>query len=146
VADKRAAVFAAAVACDFEELEKLAGSGEGFTGPPGNGVHPGTAEAFRDEESREYETLWWLLTTLNLPYAERSYTYGDGSSWHGYVWPAAVGLEWEEIPADQAAALRELYAWREGYLGEEWDRGQFYGFKVMITPEGTWVWVGHTPA
>jgi PKD repeat protein len=147
VAARRAAIFAAAAACDYAELEALAGDGDGFTGPLANGVHPGTAEAYRDREGWGYADLWWLLTTLNLPYAEKTYTYGDGTSWTGYVWPAAEGVDWDHIPPAQAAVLRELYAYqRDGYLGEEWDQGRFFGFHVAITPEGAWVWVGFSPA
>lgn len=147
VAAKRAAIFAAAAACNYQGLEDLAGEGEGFAGPIGAGVHPGTAEHFRDGESYGDADLWWLLTTLNLPYAEKTYDYGDGTSWTGYVWPAAEGVDWDQIPPAQAAVMRELYAYQfDGYLGEEWDQGRFFGFHVDINPEGTWVWVGFTPA
>ena len=144
VTTKRAAIFTAAAACDYEALEDLAGDGEGFTGPIGNGMHPGTAEAFRDGESFGDRTLLWLVQTLNLDYAEKTYTYGDDTSWTGYVWPAAQDTLLAEIPADQRTALEALYprllseyGYRTGNMEQV-----FSGFHVSITPDGTWTWLG----
>jgi hypothetical protein len=145
VAAKRAAVFAAAAACDYEALEDLAGDGEGFTGPIGNGMHPGTAEAFRDGEWFGDRTLLWLVQTLNLEWAEKTHTY---SAWTGYVWPAAQDTLLVEIPEGQRAALEALYprplseyGYRTGNL-----EPVFSGFHVTIAADGTWVWLGFNPA
>ena len=147
VAARRAAIFAAAAACDYEALEDLAGDGAGFTGPLANGVHPGTAEAYRDREGWGYADLWWLLSTLNLPYAEKTYAYGDGTSWTGYVWPAAQDIAPGQIPADQLAALEaiyprplEEYGYRTGQMEHV-----FSGFHVTIAPDGTWEFLGFNP-
>ena len=144
VADKRAAVFAAAVVCDYEGLEDLAGSGEGFTGLLPNGVHPGTAEAFRNHESWGRADLLWLVQTLNLDYAERTWTRDDGASGSSFVWPAAQAMPLAEVAPEQQAALQAIYPYPLTQYGYENSDGAFVfsGFHVNITPDGMWSWLG----
>jgi hypothetical protein len=141
VAAKRAAIFAAAAACDYEALEDLAGDGEGFTGQLPNGVHPGTAEAFRDGEAGGHGTLWWLVQTLNLDYVEREYSYGDGTFWRGLMWPSAQGLPWTEIPTAQQEELQAIYGPIDEH-GYGYVEGTFSGFHMSIAADGTWTWLG----
>jgi hypothetical protein len=144
VAAERRAIFAAAVACDFETLGALVPVDEpdgwfwGFVGTMGGG----SAEAWQETEAAGYVPLWFLVRTLNLPYAE-STAWSSDEGWHGYVWPAAAEVqpgEWARVPAGQRAELADLYGEEEmAFFAErEW----FYGCRVVIRDDGFWWYYG----
>ncbi len=137
VAAKRAAIFAAAAACDYEALEDLAE----FPQEIRDSVigHPGTAAAWRHEESEGYAPLRRLAETLNLQYAERTYSNPDaGYEWQRYVWPLAFGTDPSEIPSEHWAELAEVLS--EESLAFIRENG-FLGLRLGILDDGTWGFV-----
>ncbi len=143
VAAKRRTIFAAAVACDFEALGALVPLDEpdgwfwGFVGVMG-----GSAEAWREIEAAGYVPLWFLVRTLNLPYAE-STSWSSDEGWLGYVWPAAAEVqpgEWSSVPAGQRAELADLYGEEEMAFFDE--RDWFYGYRIVIRDDGFWWYFG----
>ncbi len=143
VAAKRRAIFAAAVACDFEALGALVPATEpyGLWGSVAS-RGGGSAEAWQESEAAGYVPLWFLARTLNLPYAE-STAWSSGEGWHGYVWPAAAEVQpghWASVPAGQRAELADLYGEEEMAFFTE--RDWFYGYRVVIRDDGTWWYYG----
>ncbi len=137
VAAKRAAIFAAAAACDYEALEDLAE----FPYEIRYSVigHPGTAAAWRDEESWGMAPMWRLVETLNLQYAERTESNPDiGYEWHGYVWPLAFRSDPSEIPPEHWAELTEAFGEESVAFIRE---NGFLGLRLGILEDGTWDFV-----
>ena len=143
VVAKRRAIFEAALACDFEGLEALAGLDEpyslwGFVSEMG-----GSAEAWWEGEAAGYAPVWFLARTLNLSYVPEAYSYGEDQTleWRGYVWPAAASDEgWLSVPADRRAELADLYG--EESMASYSKYGWFTGYRVMISDDGTWWYFG----
>ena len=128
VAEVRRAVWGAAIACDYEELERLAlERGEGFTFSYGGGTS--AAEHWRTlEESGNETPMRDLAAILSLPYTRNE----SGS----YAWPTA----YSEAPTDEAwqalvdAGLHtqaEVDAMRAGGSG-------YLGYRTAITADGDW--------
>jgi hypothetical protein len=134
VAQKREAIFEAAMSCDVAALEALT-SGAGFTASFGGGD---AATLWRDEELQGQPTLLALVRHLNLDHT----AFGDGDATVGYTWPSAF-LELESpdgagLAADEYAALLELYTGDE--LEEMFEFfGGYAGYRLAIEPDGTWV-------
>jgi len=143
VAAKRRAIFAAAVACAFEALGALVPVDEpdgwfwGFVG-----VRGGSAEAWQEYEAAGYVPLWFLVRTLNLPYAEVT-GWNSEEGWLGYAWPAVAGDEsdgWANLSAEERAGLVALYG--EGSVAAWDDSDFFFGYRVVIRDDGLWWYYG----
>jgi len=127
VAEVRRAVWGAAIACDYEELERLAlERGEGFTFSYGGGTS--AAEHWRTLEQSGETPMRDLAAILSLPYTRNE----SGS----YAWPTA----YSEAPTDEAwqalvdAGLHtqaEVDAMRAGGSG-------YLGYRTAITADGDW--------
>jgi hypothetical protein len=134
VAATRAAIYAAAHACDWAALQALADAGDDpFQATLGGG----DVDLLRQDESRGIPVLADIMAHLNLAYRLPI----DGVS--GYMWPSAVDLtgpDGEGIPADEYAALLEVYtvddleAMFEGL-------GSYVGMRVGIDETGEWLFV-----
>ena len=128
VAAVREAVFAAAIACDYEELERLAlERGEGFTFSYGGGTS--AADHWRElEENGTEEPMRALVTILSLPYTRNE----TGS----YAWPTA----YDESPSEadwQALVDAGLHTQEEVDLMKEQGTG-YLGYRTAITADGDW--------
>jgi hypothetical protein len=132
VAEIREAIWGAAIACDYEELERLAlERGEGFTFSYGGGTS--AAEFWRNVEEAGAEDplpMRALATILAMPFTRNE----SGS----YAWPTA----YEESPSDEAwqdlsdsglYSQDEVAAMRDAYGG-----GGYLGYRTAITADGDW--------
>ena len=126
VAETRAAIIEAAVACDLDRLEELSVEGDGqFSYSFGATSPEGLADHLREREAEGEEIVRILVETLRLPYVSEAGTV---------AWPSAHQQSPSESDWD---ALRTLYrdeevdAWRSGGSG-------FLGYRVGITEAGDW--------
>jgi hypothetical protein len=132
VAEVRRAVWGAAIACEYDELERLAlERGEGFTFSYGGGTS--AAEFWRTVEEAGTERplpMRALATILALPFTRNE----SGS----YAWPTA----YEESPTDEAwQALVDsgLYAQAEvDEMRNAPGAGGYLGYRTAITADGDW--------
>lgn len=129
VADVRQRVFDAAIACDYETLERIAlEEGEGFTFSYGAGPDDSAAAHWRElEESGAEEPMRVLAAILTMPYGRNE----SGS----YTWPTA----YSESPTDeawQALVDADLYTQEEIDLMRS--GGMYLGYRTAITADGDW--------
>ena len=128
VAEVRRAVWGAAIACDYEELERLAlERGEGFTFSYGGGTS--AAEHWRAlEESGDETPMRDLAAILSLPYTRNE----SGS----YAWPTA----YSEAPTDDAwQALVDAGLYTQAEVDAMRAGGSGYlGYRTAITADGDW--------
>jgi predicted small lipoprotein YifL len=127
VAGVRERIFGAAVACDYDELERIAlEQGAGFTFTYGVGTSP--AEYWRGaEESGTERPMRALVTILSLPYTRNE----SGS----YAWPTA----YDESPSEadwQALVDSSLYTQAE--IDAMKQQGSYLGWRTAITADGDW--------
>ena len=128
VADTRLAIAEAAIACDFETLESLAGpdlttsfGGGGFDNIP------------RWEEEGTYPALHLLVELFDTPFATQDFE--DLPRY--YVWPSAFVYEtWDEIPPADLEALRTIYTQEE--LDQYSEFGSYALWRIGITEDGEW--------
>ncbi|MGH8915602.1 MAG: hypothetical protein ACRDZM_13925 [Acidimicrobiia bacterium] len=128
VAEARRAMAAAAVACDFDALEVLAGAdlntsfgGGGFSNIP------------RWEEEGTYPALELMVKLFDTPYAVQEF---EGLPRY-YVWPSAFVYDtWEEIPPADLEALLTVYTQEE--LDQYAEFGSYALWRIGITEDGTW--------
>jgi hypothetical protein len=130
VADVRRRVFEAALACDYETLERIAEEkGEGFTFS--YGVSEDASEFWREAEATGAERplpLHALATILTMPFTRNE----SGS----YAWPTA----YNESPDDEAwQALVDAGLYSEDEVEQMRTQGTGYlGYRTAITADGDW--------
>ena len=134
VAVTRAAIYEAAMSCDFDALKAISDQTE-------NGVQTsfgGTSvELFWQGESRGDPLLRSLVEHLNLPYAANENVVGQTF----FVWPSAfenmTTPYGDGISPEEYAALLEVYNVSE--LEEMWDGiGGYVGWRNGIAADGEW--------
>lgn len=128
VESMRAAIFEAAMSCDYEALESLAlaGSGE-FTFSFG-GQTEGPAAYWRSAEERGDPVLAMLVTVLNVPYGRE-----DGL----VVWPFAHALDFQNLNPAQEDLLAQFFTPKDI---DEWKSfGGYLGYRVGISESGDWM-------
>jgi hypothetical protein len=128
VAEKRQAIFDAAVACDFDALAAEAGDEFNFTfGNPGEGP----AAHWRQQEQEGHAVLLPLARVLNLPSAERDELEGKPFR----SWPSADQEHRTQADWD---ALRGLYTDEQV---EQFQAADSYtGWRTAITDAGDWMY------
>ena len=132
VVDMRRAIWEAAIACNYDELERLAlERGDGFTFSYGAGTS--AADYWRSVEEAGTEDplpMRALATILAMPFTRNE----SGS----YAWPTA----YQESPPDEAwqalvdsglYSQAEVDAMRSGA-----GAGGYLGYRTAITPDGDW--------
>lgn len=129
VAETRAAIVEAAVACDVGRLVELAG--EEFTFSFGGGDD--FAGFLLRGEERAPRPLRYLVELLDRPY-ETVEVQGQTQ----YVWPSAFAYDdWAEVPEADREALQPLYD------EEDFTRfarfGGYTGYRVGISADGDWL-------
>lgn len=130
VASVRQRIFAAAVACDYDEVQRIAlEQGEGFTFS--YGAETSAADFWRGvEESGDDEPMLDLVRILSIPYTRNE----TGS----YAWPSA----YDETPTDEDwQALVEAGLYSQAKVDEMRNApgaGGYLGWRTAITADGDW--------
>jgi hypothetical protein len=128
VAATRRAILEAAIACDFDALEAVAGpdfitsfGGTGFEKIP------------EWEETGQYPATKLMVQLFETPYAFEDY---EGEPRH-YYWPSAFVYDsWDEIPPEDMEALRSIYTEEELEMSAEF--GSYALWRIGITETGEW--------
>lgn len=129
VASRFNAIVMAAVDCDFDALEALAGPDFSiFFGAYG-------VEKFREWEIEGRGELGTLLKVLAMSFSRYEYTEPDLGVY--YTWPAAFGYDhWDQIPQEYVDELLTLYTQEElDYMAQF---GGYAGWRTGFTEDGTW--------
>jgi hypothetical protein len=127
VAEMRAQIVAAALACDVAALEDLAGP-DLVTSFGGGGP-----ERFAEAAASGEPLLTTLVAVLGAPHA--AIASADGTE--DYVWPSAFAYDtWDEIPEADREALLAIYTEEE--LDEIASFGSYAGWRAGITSDGDW--------
>jgi hypothetical protein len=127
VAEVRERVFGAALACDYDELERIAlEQGAGFTFTYGEGTSPAAYWREREESGTE-QPLRALVTILSLPFTRNE----SGS----YAWPTAYDespseADWQALVDSGLYTQAEVDAMKQG--------GSYLGWRTAITADGDW--------
>lgn len=130
----RRAILSAAVACDYDALEKIAKDSPAFTYSFGDSGDP--AGYWRQAEEDGEEVMRLLVTVLNTPNTLHGVSAADGSGERAYSWPAVAGVleptdeDWQDV-IDAGLATEEAV---ERYK----KRGGYYGWRTQITASGDW--------
>ena len=128
VAQTRRAVATAAIACDYDTLEALAGPG--LTTSFGGG---GFDNIPRWEEEGTYPALQLLVELFDTPFATQEFE--DLPRY--YVWTSASVYDtWEEIPPADLEALLTVYTQEE--LDQHSGFGSYALWRIGITENGQW--------
>ncbi len=128
VADVRERIFGAAVACDYDELERIAlEKGEGFTFSYGASTDASEYWRQLEESSAEPKPMRTLATILTMPFTRNE----SGS----YAWPTA----YSENPTDEAwQALVDAGLYSQEQIDQMKTAGMYLGYRTAITPDGDW--------
>jgi len=128
VADKRAALLAAAKKNDLVALKALASTVE-FTFSFGDAEDP--LVLWRELAKHGTDVSKILIAILSM-----NCVVGEGPS---YVWPSAALIDWAKLTADEQKALLALYGKK---IDENWlegrSKGYYVGWRVTIEPDGSW--------
>jgi hypothetical protein len=128
VAETRTAIAQAAISCDYEALEALAGPD--FSSSFGGG---GPENIRRWEDEGTYPATALLVELFGAPFAYEDY---EGLPRH-YYWPSAFVYDsWEDIPPADMEALQQIYTQEE--LNQTAEFGSYALWRIGITEDGEW--------
>lgn len=150
VAELRAQLIEAAVACDYEALAAIAVDAEHFNesffiAPPDGTEGDARRAEFQEEaataellthwrraEAAGHGPLRFLVELLNRPHA-----VNEDAEPSLFVWPSAFPYErWDDVPTEDREALRPLY---DDDAFEDFAAfGSYQGYRVGITADGEW--------
>jgi len=129
VADKRAAILAAAKKGDLMALKGLVSSTEFVFSYATEAEDP--VVLWRELIKHGTDVAKILVAVLSM-----NCVVGEGPS---YVWPSAALIDWAKLTADEQKALLALYGKK---LDENWlegrSKGYYVGWRVTIEPDGSW--------
>jgi len=125
----RAAIFEAAVRCDWESLRALQVEGFAYS----FGDNEDAVAYWQQLELLGEEPMRFLAELLNRPYGTQP---GPGESEY-YAWPSAFVTEWGLVAEPDREALRPLYG--DDDFAVFSDFGGYFGYRVGII-DGTWVY------
>jgi hypothetical protein len=135
VAATRAAIFEAAMACDFAALVALSDVGASPLETTFGGSGP---EYFWESEGRGEPILQTIVAHLNLPVSSGE----DGTGTVYYVWPSAFtnlnSPNGDGLPVDEYEALLELYS-VEDLENMFATIGGYTGWRHVIAADGEWL-------
>jgi hypothetical protein len=127
VAETRDGIIAAAISCDFETLERLAG--DRFTTSFGGGG----AENLSVWNDRGLEPTVTLLHLLDM-----TYTMVEGGDGPIYVWPTAYGYtSWDQITQEDLDELSRIHT--EAELDSFAAADAYLGWRTGIDENGNWL-------
>jgi hypothetical protein len=128
VADKRAAILAAARKGDLVALKALASTVE-FTFSFGDAEDPVLLWRELAKHGTDVSKILTAILGMNC-------VVGEGPS---YVWPSAALIDWAKLTGDEQKALLALYGRK---IDENWlegrSKGYYVGWRVTIEPDGSW--------
>jgi hypothetical protein len=130
VAEKRAAIFAAARTCDWPTLQSLLGEGFSYT----FGIDTDPIAYWQERETAGEPVMYYLAELLNRPYAILEAEGGPSY----YTWPSAFVTEWSAVPEADRQALLPLYD--DADFASFAEFGGYYGYRIGIVEPGTWVY------
>lgn len=132
VAEKRAAIVAAAQARDFQALMKLIPADD-FTYSFGEGEDAIAYWRSAVGENIDIPKLMVAVFEMRCTYAK------GGSEGNFYTWPSASDIEWAKLDAQERAALERLYGAKiDQYWIEGRARGYYVGWRGSIDDQGVW--------
>jgi len=133
VAEKRAAIWDAAVLCDWDELQRLLGLPFSYTFGGGDDSIDAPIHFWQDLEDQGEQPMLFLAELLNRPFGtiegEKDMVY--------FVWPSVHTKPWEEATEAEIDALRPLYDDDDFATFEQF--GGYIGYRIGILDDGTWV-------
>lgn len=140
VRSMRAQIVYAAVACDYEQLEYLAGTtfGEPFQYSFGESGEPARYWRRLETEEPGEPVTAALVKVLEMRWKlERLQLDADPAEESLYVWPRAASADpsdadWEELIE---AGLHD-----RGEVEQMRRSGLYYGYRVAIAPDGDWIY------
>ncbi len=125
----RAAIFEAAVVCDWDALRGLQVEGFQYS----FGIDDDAIAYWQQLEGMGEEPIRFLAELLNRPFGTQP---GPGTSEY-FSWPSAFVTEWSLVPESDREALRPLYDDEDFAVFS--DFGGYFGYRVGII-DGTWVY------
>ena len=128
-ASMRAAIFEAAVLCDWEGLRALQIDSFAYS----FGIDDDPIAYWQQLEANGEEPIRFLAELLNRPYGTQPGP--DGSQY--YAWPSAFVTDWSQVPEADREALRPLYD-DDDFAGFA-DFGGYFGYRVGIL-DGSWMY------
>lgn len=136
VAEMRAAIAAAAVSCDLDELVLLGDAVRaGLRVSFGGGVDPRELWAAAEAGGYGPAPMFHLRTLLDLPFVVDAPPEGEGQPL--YVWPAAAGSAGTTDTTIEDIVDAGLYT-REQVDDMIATVGGYTGYRVMIAEDGDW--------
>jgi hypothetical protein len=126
VSATRQRIASAAVACDFEKLERIGREQGGFTFTFGS--EKSAAALWRSEESHAGNPLATLVKILKLPVTRNEVG--------AYVWPSAYTTHPEA--ADWNALVRAGLITRAAATKAQKSDNVYYGYRAAIARSGDW--------
>lgn len=135
VAASRAAIWDAAIECDWDQLGRLVGDGIAFSfGQQGSDAADAIAYWKSLEEYREIP-MWILAEILTMPF--RALDAGGAVGETLYVWPDAYGVDWEDVDSATIDLLEPFYGPDSVAAWEQF--GAYLGYRIGIASDGTWL-------
>jgi len=131
VAQKRNAIWDAAVECDWDQLERLLGAGFSYSfGGSGDAI-----AFWQGLEADGDDPIYYLAELLNRPFGTLP---GDKDQTY-YTWPSAFNQSgWQDLSQADIDALRPLYG--DAEIAGFAQNGAYIGYRVGILDDGTWVY------
>lgn len=134
VAAKRAAIWDAAVECDWDQLQRLLGPGFSYSFGGGDDSIDAPIQHWQGLEDEGVDRpILFLAELLNQPYGTIE---SDGITY--YVWPSAHAKQWDEVTAAERVELRRLF--NDDYFAEFEAFGAYFHYRVGILANGDWVY------
>jgi spore germination protein GerM len=132
VAATRAAIFDAAVTCDWEALRALAGGELTFTF--GAAAQDAISNWQELEASGDAQPMRYLAELLNRSYGTQP---GPEDQLY-YAWPSAFVVPWQDVTERQREELRPLFGDEDFAVFEGF--GGYIGDRIGILSDGTWAY------
>ncbi|MEX1207714.1 MAG: Gmad2 immunoglobulin-like domain-containing protein [Acidimicrobiia bacterium] len=133
VAAKRAAIWDAAVECDWGQLQRLLGSPFSWTFGGGDDSIDAPIHHWQGLEEDGQDPIRFLAELLNRPFGtitNQDITY--------YVWPSAHTKPWEDVTAAERESLRPLFD--DADFADFEAFGAYYHYRIGILANGDWVY------
>jgi len=134
VAEKRAAIWDAAVECDWDQLQRLLASSFAYSYGGQDASIDAPIHYWQGLEDAGEDPIRFLGELLNQPFG----TLDGGEGLTYYVWPSVHTKGWEEVTQAEREALRVLYD--DADLAGFADFGAYYGYRIGILSNGDWMY------
>jgi hypothetical protein len=134
VAEKRAAIWDAAVECDWEQLQRLLGpSFAYFYGGQDDSIDAPIQHWQHLEEGEGEDPIRFLADLLNQPFGTIE---NEGIAY--YVWPSVHTKPWEDVTDAEKESLRPIFD--EAEFADFEAFGAYFHYRIGILANGDWVY------